>query len=344
VRGLHETRREDCHWLLLRLAGAVEDDLVTRCRAWLGDGRVGDVGRALAFAVLGHHLRITSGDRDLLSELIGADLSGATVVDTDPLPGYAFAADPRHAGLTASADTPPPVPGTAGPEDCLDWTAVWAVGRQRQVRALWRAWRCDARARQRVHVLETDAGAPVADIAAAVQRDLTSPAQPSPQVEVYPVRQGDRRLPSYQRLARSYGALLWAREPAHAVHLAKTYAGEPETPALSGAEVFRLLGYLRGGEPVLLTPIRARDVLDPAAPARVPMNHRTDGTWVWSEAVVYYLERYRMAPDPALLGHVRARGFRRPEVDGAALHRVLAALRDPQWSRATGPAPAWIEA
>lgn len=341
MRGLYETRREECHWLLLRLAGAVEDDLVTRCRGWLGDGRVGDVGRALAYAVLGHHLRISAGDRDLLSELVGADLSEATVVDTDPLPGYAFAADPRQVSLTASADSPPPVPGTGGPEDALDWAAVWAVGRQRQVRALWRAWRCDAQARQRVHVLETDAGAPVADIAAAVQRDLTSRAQPSPQVEVYPVRQSTRSLPSYQRLARSYGALLWAREPAHAVHLAKTYDGEPDWPTLSGAEVFRLLGYLRGGERVLLTPARSHDVLNPTAPARVPMNHRTDGTWVWSEAVIHYLERYRTAPDPALLAHVRGRGFRRPEVDGAALHRVLAALRAPEW---IGSAPAWIEA
>jgi hypothetical protein len=65
-----------------------------------------------------------------------------------------------------------------------------------------------------------------------------------------------------------------------------------------------LLAYLRGGEPVLITEARMDDVLDPAAGPVVPGSFRTDGQWIWTDAVAYYLERHSLTPDAELTAHI----------------------------------------
>src|SRR4051794_39728824 len=97
VKGLDETRLEACHWLLLRLAGIAQDDLLVQSRRWLHEGRVLDVGRAVAYAALAQRLRLTDQDLDLLTELLAADgadssaLSLVDVTDIDPMPVFGFA-------------------------------------------------------------------------------------------------------------------------------------------------------------------------------------------------------------------------------------------------------------
>jgi hypothetical protein len=107
-------------------------------------------------------------------------------------------------------------------------------------------------------------------------------------------------------------------------------------PVIGAPVAARLVGYLRGGQPLLLTTARKNDVLTPARGAVVPMNFRTDGQWIWSDATAYYLEQYGLAPDADLVAHIRHRGFVVPEVDGAAIHRALAALQEPEAHE-----PAW---
>src|SRR3954470_14755668 len=58
VKGRDARRLGACHWMLLRLAGTASDDLLTQCRHWLAEGRVLDVGRAAAHAVVSHRLRL----------------------------------------------------------------------------------------------------------------------------------------------------------------------------------------------------------------------------------------------------------------------------------------------
>jgi len=70
------------------------------------------------------------------------------------------------------------------------------------------------------------------------------------------------------------------------------------------AERDRLLGYLRGGAMVMTSTARMHDVLDPEQGEVVPMTFRTDGTWIWTETIVYYLDRHGMAPDPRLTAHI----------------------------------------
>ncbi|MFD3998757.1 hypothetical protein [Streptomyces sp. NPDC058548] len=65
-----------------------------------------------------------------------------------------------------------------------------------------------------------------------------------------------------------------------------------------------LVERLNAGTPVLMTPALMDDVVDPSRVAVVPMNFRTDGSWIWTDTVTYYLEQYGLAPEPGLLAHL----------------------------------------
>jgi hypothetical protein len=69
----------------------------------------------------------------------------------------------------------------------------------------------------------------------------------------------------------------------------------------------RMLAYLTSGTPVLTSMARARDVLNPDAGEVVPTSFRTDGEWIWTDTVAYYLEQHGMAPDEELAAHIDAR-------------------------------------
>lgn len=49
----------------------------------------------------------------------------------------------------------------------------------------------------------------------------------------------------------------------------------------------------------------------------VPLNFRTDGTWIWAGAVPHYLRKYGLPPEPELIQHAASRNFRVGEVDEA---------------------------
>ncbi|MEV7027668.1 hypothetical protein [Kitasatospora sp. NPDC093558] len=83
----------------------------------------------------------------------------------------------------------------------------------------------------------------------------------------------------------------------------------PDRPRLAeGPARQAVLRYLRGGAAVLLTPMLTDDVVDPERRGVVPLGFRTDGQWIWTDTVTYYLETYGLAPEPDLLAHVRAQG------------------------------------
>ncbi len=91
----------------------------------------------------------------------------------------------------------------------------------------------------------------------------------------------------------------------------------PDHPKITDpAERDRLLEYLHGGVVVLRNTTRMRDVLDSGAPAVVPMHFRTDGEWIWTDTVEYYLRHHDIAPDARLAAHIgamRARGQAVPD-------------------------------
>lgn len=80
------------------------------------------------------------------------------------------------------------------------------------------------------------------------------------------------------------------------------------------AERARALEYLENGANVLTTDGLDEDRVSPERGKVVPMSFLTDGTWVWSLGLAYYLAEYRYAPEPDLLAHLRSRNYRIPEV------------------------------
>jgi hypothetical protein len=95
----------------------------------------------------------------------------------------------------------------------------------------------------------------------------------------------------------------------------------------------RVLGYLRGGTPVLTTTAGMPDILDPAAGPVVPTSFRTDGAWIWTDTVAYYLSRHGLAPDARLAAHIDAmcaRGQAVPGTDPGTAARAADFLLRPQ--------------
>ncbi|WP_035792345.1 hypothetical protein [Kitasatospora mediocidica] len=92
-----------------------------------------------------------------------------------------------------------------------------------------------------------------------------------------------------------------------------------------------LLRYLQAGEAVLMTPMLMDDVVEPSRLAVVPMTYRTDSSWIWTDTVTYYLDRYALAPEPGLLAHLRARCAAgvTPEADADVLERAVAFILTP---------------
>ena len=64
-----------------------------------------------------------------------------------------------------------------------------------------------------------------------------------------------------------------------------------------------MLDYLRAAEVVLGTDGMMDDVVDRIRLGAVPADFRSDGRWVWPDAVTYYLDGQHLAPEPALAAH-----------------------------------------
>lgn len=177
------------------------------------------------------------------------------------------------------------------------------------------------------------------DVTAAVQQALTD-VDDTPKVEVFAA---DQRLPAYQEQALLAATLLWSATPEQPVTVARVFDGAgadgpwfaPEhelvvDPARRG----KLLDFLTGGDVVLTTDALLPDVIT-GKPGTVPATLRSDGTWVWSEAAAYFLDRHQLAPDPDLAEYALAN--RAPDrLCPLTRHRVRAALtptdqEDPPW-------------
>jgi hypothetical protein len=325
-----------CHAMLLRLAGSVDDELLTCCRRWLAEGRSADLALAVADGVRSARVPMADEDVGVLAELLaaaGADpgvLSASTTPAADAPPAFWF-----QRGAPESLDAM-----AARADEKLAGVAVDSASRLPGVHGLWRSWRMpfDDRPRQpprRVFVVEAEAGADFVALTGALQADLVAAGMPSPQVEVYEV---GAELPQYQRLARALGELLWTDAPGPGPRLARLYDEiDPETgprfaadhPRLDDRhEVSRIIGYLSAAE-VVLAAGHAR-YSRPVGPLGAAVTtFRTDGAFVWADATVHYLDRFALSPDPDLLAHIRAADYVPPAVDGVAMHRATALLLRP---------------
>lgn len=345
----------DWHELLLRVAGWIPDDLICEARSWLADGQTVDVAQAVALAANMERLQLSPEDRELIRaelEAVGEDLDvvdGFELCDRElSVPGPwcfhpafqvdrdADAAMPTMMDLTGS-DTDP------GLMDEIDRAAGKAVALEPETVALWRAWRWPVDGMLdlpavRVFVVAVSHLDPaeLPGLTRRLQEVLIEMGERNPQVEVC---LDDRSPPRYQLLACAHSALLWAREPAVPIRLARVFdAVDPQLgpmftenhPVIDDLdEVERLLDYLDGAMPVLSTDDTMVDIFDPGQADVVPLTFRTDGTWIWTDTVSYYLEHYSLAPDTELLAHLQACVGYPPAVTDVGLHRVASFLQRP---------------
>lgn len=232
--------------------------------------------------------------------------------------------DELRAALDRAGHGPRPhtfTPAGAGHAD--DRAVVDAVRAVAGAEACWVSLRDGA---DRVHLVQAAPDTDLPAMTEVAQRVLTG----TPRVEVF---SSDERLPEYHELALRAATLLWSARPAPQIAVARVYGGAgPHGPwfapdherVTDAAERGRMLDFLNSGEVVLAAETRLTDVLTTAARV-VPASLRSDGSWVWSEATTYYLDRHRLTPEPGLAEHALT------SPPGARLsplvrHRVMAAL------------------
>lgn len=111
------------------------------------------------------------------------------------------------------------------------------------------------------------------------------------------------------------------------IHIARVPVDDGvAAPRLDDAERERVAAYLTSGAPILLTTALSPDVLDPARGKVVGASFRTDGTWVWSDALAYYVRVHGLAPEDALLKWIRGLNYRCAAPDEATLDGALDTL------------------
>ena len=71
----------------------------------------------------------------------------------------------------------------------------------------------------------------------------------------------------------------------------------------------QIVGFLRGGTIIFGTNGRDLDRLEPSKGRVVPLTYHTDGEWIWSGGLSYYVDAYGIAPQADFLDHMRQRSY-----------------------------------
>jgi hypothetical protein len=218
--------------------------------------------------------------------------------------------------------------------DDYDEAALAAVLAAPATSALWRSWRLDAEdatgaSATRVYAIKADD--PPAAIA-AIRAHLAGTGRDDAILIGFAA--GEPASPA-GRAALVSSALLWALDSDEPIRTARVFDGDdpdtglffdPEHPRLANRERDAVLRFLDSGRTLAVTPQLLPDIVDPARGPVVPMTYRTDGAWVWTDTVTYYLREHGLAPDELLLEHARDAGYVAAEVGAVGRHRALACL------------------
>jgi hypothetical protein len=324
--------RWSLHSLLLGLAGRVADEDLAEMRMCLADGEETEIVSRLAMAIDSGRLVLTGAE----TTIVGAFLAG-------------HGADPGLADRASRIeDLPPPRHRFAIPErtedtvDLVDAAVVEAGERVGGLSAIWRASRHTGDGgTRRVYLAEAKPDADMVELVEEMQYASTEADGDTARVEVF--AEGTAPAP-YHDAALASATLVWAMEETP-MRLARAFDGahpddgpffHPDHARLDGPDGERVLSYLRSGELVLNSPGAMDDVLDAERVSAVPVGFRSDGRWIWPDAVGYYLKRYHLAPEPELVAHVLSAPEPSAPLDRLTRHRALETLFAP-----SGVEPVW---
>lgn len=321
--------RRSLHSLLLGLAGRVSDEDLAEMRMCLADGEETEVVSQLAMAIGSGRLALTGAEATLVRAFFagcGADpelIERASRIESLPPPRHRFDTSERT-------------------EDTVDAVVVEAGERVGGLSAIWRACRHTGDGgTRRVYLAEAKPEADMVELVAEMQHAFTEADGDTARVEVF--AEGTAPMP-YHDAALASAALVWALEETP-MRLARAFDGahpedgpffHPDHAQLDGPDAERVLSYLRSGELVLNTPGAMGDVLDAERVGAVPLGFRSDGRWIWPDAVGYYLKRYRLAPERELVAHALSAPEPSAPLNRLTRYRVLATLFAP-----TGVEPVW---
>jgi hypothetical protein len=311
------------HLLLLGLAGRIPDDVLAELRMSLADGEERRLAHLLGSTITAHPLALTAGEAAMVRAVLLAYDENPGQVDGLPL----VERPPRVHRFGDAVG--------AGAGDRLDAAVVEAGRRAGGMLGVWRAFRHAGPApAERVYLAEADSMADAPEIVAEMQYVLAEMGTDVPRVEVFLAGTG---VPPYHEAALAAGTLVWcADEPPP--RLARTFDGvhgllgpffRPDHPRLDDAVGEQVLAYLRAAEIVLTAPGALDDVLDPGCAEAVPVGFRSDGRWIWSDALAYYLKRHRVSPEPELVAHILGAAGPPPALGRVARHRTVTALFAP---------------
>jgi hypothetical protein len=302
------------HEFVQLLAGWVPDEELAAVRRKLADGQPAAAAAAAVAMAAERYVPLRAQDIETATALAGGP---DALDDVQPVEQY------------------PPLPflfSVYGPDerleaDDLDQVMMEAAqARGEQIAGLWRTWRIpqdgdeDEGSAFRVYLAQVATAAAAPAIAAELQAAMNG--QEDVGVEAVAL---DAVLRPYQAEALDCSVLLWAADDAEVpveddgppfkiarvFDFAKPDAGPGFLPehrvVTDSAERDRMLAYLASGTPVLYTTARTQDIVDPAAGQVVPTSFRSDGEWIWTDTVTYYLEQHGLAPDEELAAHIEAR-------------------------------------
>lgn len=94
------------------------------------------------------------------------------------------------------------------------------------------------------------------------------------------------------------------------------------------AERERLLGYLTACATVVEDNYYEPDYIDPTRRFAVQFLYRTDGVWVWSAAVEYYLRHHGVGVEPELRERIVRADYHAPDVPAEVVARALRATAE----------------
>jgi len=327
------------HELLLRLAGRIPDEGLAAARRLLAGGDVPGAAATAARWLAGEPAPLMADELTAIRVLTGNPQALLDVQRVTALPElpFAFSDLDRHGDVQ---------------RDVID-DAVAAVAEGHGVAGLWRSWRYplddpDAAATvtvdpddpdqaHRVYIVQVEDDAVIQGLTGDLLRAVDDIGTAG--IEVIML---DGEPPPYQAMALAESMLLWASHSGPDFELAAVFdfadpvggpGFAPDHAVVDDPdEREEMLGYLRAGLPVLMSTATMNDILDPAAGAVVPTNFRTDGEWIWTDSVMYYLSRHSLAPDPGLAEHVRSKlssGAGTPVVDDDTAGRAADFLLHP---------------
>jgi hypothetical protein len=323
-RPMSEPSSVAVHEFAQLLAGRVPDERLAAVRRTLADGQAAAAVAAAVALATEHEVPLLAESIETARSLTG---DPGALDPVRPAAGY-----PRLPFRFSELD-----PDQQFEADDLDLVmAEAAQARRAQIAGVWRAWRYpldddepaagsaaadpgDLARPHRVYVVQIPDGAAAPVLAGELQAALDGHGDAG--VELVGL---DSTPPPYQAAALAASALLWSAQDeelsftdgppfriARVFDFARPDTGPGFDPGhrvvTDPAERERLLEYLTSGTLVLHTTARTQDVLNPAAGQVVPGSFRTDGEWIWTDAVAYYLQQHDLAPDEELAAHIDAR-------------------------------------